>query len=607
MSGITRVAESELVVPRGFVIDEIAIDRLHAQLTRQPPEVTAVVAPIGDAPPGSSFRTVAQRAALQPPSRAFVTDEPHDGVALVRAGVEFELVGPRVRVAQGQILLDPGAASYDAEAPIGAFERAAAEGRSPFPRAPLVLFVGLEPESGRAIWARDLVNRLLDHGIEARLATVSEPDPPHLTRPCRPEAETVRALGPDVIVTLDDSALAIAPSWCERRSTVVVHHTGERTLATELVSWRLGVASGRVRAFIGSAVDAPTLAALCSRLCSGPFPAPPQPERDDEGDRVTRVRAPGPSLRVAVVHGSSGATPRLASFLSEAKAQGAITETFGPSDASTATDHHVVILAHDLDAAAGLELVKQRERRGLKTVVDVVVPTTSTTLAERCGRATASARDSQSTLEERGITVRVLPSLLTRSRLDELQRARRATEEDESVILGLVIDAGPSKRASAAMYAVSWLLDEDPTLAVELLSPVEPWSAGLRSHPRATMIGDGDTTAVARWRAQAWVGSAPSATDSARPRPLVEAAYLGIPTVFAADGRGDVDDELVGRWALSSPEDPNQWFAGLHACLEPTTDHSPLARRSDLLFGAKAGMSIVNRILGWASFAEPDR
>ena len=423
MSGITRVAESELVVPRGFVIDEIAIDRLHAQLTRQPPEVTAVVAPIGDAPPGSSFRTVAQRAALQPPSRAFVTDEPHDGVALVRAGVEFELVGPRVRVAQGQILLDPGAASHDAEAPIGAFERAAAEGRSPFPRAPLVLFVGLEPESGRAIWARDLVNRLLDHGIEARLATVSEPDPPHLTRPCRPEAETVHALGPDVIVTLDDSALAIAPSWCDRRSTVVVHHTGERTLATELVSWRLGVASGRVRAFIGSAVDAPTLAALCSRLCSGPFPAPPQPERDDEGDRVTRVRAPGPSLRVAVVHGSSGATPRLASFLSEAKAQGAITETFGPSDASTASDHHVVILAHDLDAAAGLELVKQREQRGLKTVVDVVVPTPSTTLAERCGTrdgiGTRFAVDARGAGYHRSRPAEPVDAI----RLDELQRA----------------------------------------------------------------------------------------------------------------------------------------------------------------------------------------
>ena len=189
-----------------------------------------------------------------------------------RRGVR--VVGRGVHVAQGQFwsIRVPRRTTPLRRSALASGPRQA--GARPFPVPPgVVRWLGARVGPGD-LGAR-LVNRLFDHGIEARLATVSESDPPHFTHPCRPERDTVRTLQPDIIVTLDDTALRQVPAWCDRRSTVVVHHTGERTLTTELVSWRLGASSGRIRALHGSAVDAPTLASLCSRLCSGPFPAPP--------------------------------------------------------------------------------------------------------------------------------------------------------------------------------------------------------------------------------------------------------------------------------------------------------------------------------------------
>ena len=143
------------------------------------------------------------------------------------------------------ITVDHGTVTHAAYDLAVELEDADSTGRSPFPRRPMVLLIGLTDDTGRAVWARDLVNVLLDQQTEARLAVPAPPPGPHLTRPCRPSPETVLALQPDVIVTLDDAALEVASSWCDRRSTVLVHHTGERTTSFELLSWRIGASYGR--------------------------------------------------------------------------------------------------------------------------------------------------------------------------------------------------------------------------------------------------------------------------------------------------------------------------------------------------------------------------
>ena len=148
-------------------------------------------------------------------------------------------------------------------------------GSSPFPRRPLVLFVACRPDPGLADWARRLVNDLLPHDVEGRLALTEVPPGVHLTRPCLPSAESIQALSPDIVVALDARAAADVPAWCTERKTVIIEFASDPQMQTELVSWRVGQASGRLRARIGRGVTAPELARLVSRLCAGPQPVPP--------------------------------------------------------------------------------------------------------------------------------------------------------------------------------------------------------------------------------------------------------------------------------------------------------------------------------------------
>ncbi len=600
-----RVDDATLVVPDTVVIDGIAVDRLHAQLARHGTEVGGVFAPILPVPPGSSYRVVAERAALLPSSVAFATSAPVRGAALVRAGTDFDVAGEEVAVRGGATLADPGAASHDPIAPVGALEPAVAESRSPFPRAPLVLFLGLQPESGTG----DLGPRPRQPPLRARgrgsprdrFATPAPAPEPALPAESRNASERCR---PDVIVTLDEAALTVAPRWCDRRSTVIVHHSGERTLSTDVLSWQIGESLGRLRALIGGRVDAPTLASLCNRLCAGPFPEPPVRSAATEDPPLT-VRVPRRSLRVAVVHGPRGPGTRLESFLDEAALQGAQTDTFGPTSAASATEHDVVLVSGDLDEDTSRQLLQARADRGRKTVVDVSDEEQLTPVVEACGRATAPTRAVRKSLERRGVTVRMLPSLTTRVRLAELRQARRSTQDPTSV-LGLVVDARADDQVQALGTAVTALLGVHGGLTVHVVGLGEGLAEALRPVPRLVVLPEASPADLARWRAQAWVGSAIDAGHDGRPRRLVEAGCLGIPTVFPLACRGDIDDALVSRWAIADPSSADQWLSGLEACLSDTVEVAELARRSDLLFGSNAGMSVVNRILGWASFVGAD-
>ncbi len=520
---------------------------------------------------------------------------------LVRPGVGFEVNDGRVVVSRGTVWVDPGAPSHDETASPGPMESAVDEGRSPFPRAPLVVLIALERESGRAVWASNLVNALLEHRVEARLALESPPPPPYRCRPCLPDQNSIQALQPDVIITLDDTALDVVPSWCDRRSTVLVHHTGERTLTAELVSWRVGEAAGRLRAFIGSSVAAPELASLCSRLVSGPFPVPPPRNLDPRRPTPTRVRSPRPPRRVTVVHAAGGPPDRLQHFLLEAAAQGATTSAISEREGAVATEHDVVVLTGDVDETQARQLVASRAAGGRQTVVDVTSSNRIPSTVDLCRRATASTRALQSLLEDRGVTVRALPDLLPRRRLAELSRAREADGARNSTTLSLLVDQPNPDELAAAVSALDALLESDETITLALYGDVDALPLDFRARTSVTLVGDNEPESITVGRVQVWLGSAASATRAGWPRPLVEAGYLGVPTVFATACRGDVDDALLCRWALPDPTRSNEWLGALRDCLTTADDHTELERRADFLFGRRAAMSIVNRLLGWAS------
>lgn len=565
-----------LVVPDDLVVDESVVARLERRLLTASPDVHAIVAPIGSPPPGSSFRTHAQRlgGAAFDGMQANDQNTPIAGAALVRQGTAFSVDGRCVRV-DGLSWTDTGTVTHDPNVAPHTLAPAQPVGTPVFPRSPLVVFLACEPDLGRATWARDMVNSLVHSGTEARLATASVPAPPHLTTPCAPTASTIDALGPDIVVTLDDAALDLAPTWCRRRSTVIVHHTGERRLDSEIQPWRLGVELGRVRAFIGSAIRPDDLAGLCSRLTSGPMPMPPTADLDDLERPIPSPirREPQRARRVTLVETSDVAEGRLERVLSEAAASGWHVERVRHHAIDAATDADVAVLSHDADPAVAEHLVRARRERGRRTVIDLGELTALTpalaALAADAGAATAATRPACAALASQGVVARYLPTIVTRDRLDELRAARteRNTDDDTTrlVVHATQVDA---EILAAVTEATSTVLERFPQVEVEMTT--------------------------------AW-GFTPAATIG-RPLWLMETAYAGIPAAFAAGAAGDIDDDLVCRWHVDSPRDVTAWVEVLASIVEAgDVAAERLATRGDLLFGPKAAQSIVNRAFGWGA------
>jgi hypothetical protein len=595
-----------LLLPPGWAIDPLVVDRLTARLADCETDTVAAVAPLSTTPSGASYRTHAERLCLQPGDAAFLTDAPVQGAALVRLPDRCAFADGIVRATSGRLLVDPGATVHDAMGTTAIVASATAEGRSPFPRRPLVLFIGIDHDLGVGVWARNLVNALLATDVEARLAVATRPGGPHLTGPCLPTADTVRALRPDVVVTLDDDAADAVPEWCDQRSTVIVHHTGERTLTAELVSWRIGDADGRLRALLGRAVDPGELAALVSRLTSGPMPIAPLV--DEDGELLVAPPTKRPATRpgrreVTVVRPSNRGGARLDAFVAEAAALGARARTVTSAAVDELIEHDVVMLSEDVDVEVGSAIALARSRVGRKTIVDVTRPTVPE-LAAFCAAATASREAVHDALEAAGIPVRMLPPLVTRSRLDFLRGARVELEPDDQRVLGLRIDSDESRQIDAVTRAIVGLLAADPEIAIECVGLVDQLPSELSEHPRVAVMRDLPADQAARWRVQAWIGSHEQADRVGRPTVLTESAYLGVPTVFSERNRGDIDDGIIGRFIIDAADDAERWLESLREVLaaDPVPMRAALATRADLLFGPKAGMSIVNRIMGWAGF-----
>jgi hypothetical protein len=168
-----------------------------------------------------------------------------------------------------------GAPRGDADADI--------DGRPPFPWRPVVVVLGTEDDLDLADHARGLVNGMIRHDVEARLAVAAVPDGLHLSGPCRPTLATLRALQPDVIVTLDPGARAVAePAAAENRTTVLVELLPDAHGDIEVGPLTIGRTDGRL---------GPGPAGSCTRRPRRPGPAcgpSPPARRPGRGARSPR-------------------------------------------------------------------------------------------------------------------------------------------------------------------------------------------------------------------------------------------------------------------------------------------------------------------------------
>ena len=172
-------AEPRLVVPEGLVIDESVRERLERRARARRPTRRRIAAEIARARAGRELPRARRVAALETRGRRTrrgvrrrVAD-PRRGAGAAARRVRVD--DGRVEVAGGLGARRPGRAGARSRRGRSARSQAASErGRPPFPRRPVVVFLGCEPFRD-ADWVRRLVNRLVRHDVEARIAT---PEPP---------------------------------------------------------------------------------------------------------------------------------------------------------------------------------------------------------------------------------------------------------------------------------------------------------------------------------------------------------------------------------------------------------------------------------------------
>src|SRR4051812_24771663 len=135
-------AEPRLVVPEGLLVDESVRERLVRGLAAAPADVVGIAAEIATLVPGASYRVhtewtaLENRAPLSPYRSAAVR-----GAVLVRPGIACAIRDGAVEVASGTVLVDPGAHVHDPHRAPGPLEVASEQGRPPFPRRPVVVFL----------------------------------------------------------------------------------------------------------------------------------------------------------------------------------------------------------------------------------------------------------------------------------------------------------------------------------------------------------------------------------------------------------------------------------------------------------------------------------
>jgi hypothetical protein len=558
----------------------------------------------------------------------------------LRPGVGADHLGDGVTM-DATILRDRGAYVHDPRREPGGLEVASERGRPPFPRRPVVVLVACEVDPDTAIWARDLVNELLGHDVEARLALPEVVAGPHLTRPCRSCAASLRALRPDVVVALDAVAGEQAPRWCrDDRSTVVVEFAAHLDERTAIVPWRIGRAAGRLRARIGPTVDAATFAGLVQRLCAGPHPIPPsdRPGGGPNDEAATRHRAgrthtsdrPQRSSEI-VLTGTTDAirSPRVEALASQLAA-GGVASTIAPAGrATTAREAGLVLLVGTPTSDAVDGLLSARHAAGKATVAqllpadvahdaddarDAAAPRLTARAAElavRCGRIVSPPGVVHAAATALGVRAHVLATLLAATRADALRQAwtKRVLRRSGAVTIGWQL--APARRLdgpylSAVATALARVLDERPDARLELVGDDDAVPAQLRSRGQVLISRAASPEMLAGWSMHVWTPALLRDCFDDDLGPFVETSHAGVPSVLPAPGRAVIDGYVNAELVVSDWEAADGWVAAVHRLLDDEGARSARAREaanwSHAIHGPNASMAAVHRFLGWASY-----
>jgi hypothetical protein len=642
---------SVLVMPEGWVIDELSRERLARQLEQAPAHIRGVVAETGVLPQGSSYRVHSERLCMAPLSVAVDADRDGlHGAALLRSGVPFEIRDDGVAVDDTDLLVDPGAHVHDPWRRVAPPEDASPLGRPPFPRRPTVVLLACEPQVEALDWARSLVNNLIRRDVEGRLAMLEIAEGLHLTQPCLPSEESIRVLRPDVILALDQTALGRIPAWCDSdRRCVAVELIPDVVTTVELVSWQLGRAQGRIRARVGRRMDAPSLVSLVNRLCSGPHPAPPRdsstsgPGNRSIGRSIGRSRAnhltprseslPSRSVLVVTTDANDADRHPLHGLVDHLLAAGhtARIAQFGSYKRETLRNADVVIIGADVDNADLVELIEARRLGGRPTVtyMDQSAITSTAGPVERDRKlATAGARLVRSSqcattgssavlalLRTLDVRAHLLPPLIPRAEASELRSARRGHTRYSDPVIGWHVgtEGNPCPDYVAAVTdAVLAELEERSHARVEIVGDASHLPSGVVAHPRISVLRErprGD--AISRWAAHIWTPALVDGLVADDARSFVEVSGVGVPTVLpepvlALIGGYPPPGLLVREFGRA-----DEWIESIRSVLESESTRSRLSRaaiqRFDTMNGAAASAITVNRLLGWALYKHDTR
>jgi hypothetical protein len=630
-----------LAIPDGWVIDQLAHERLARQLTHAPDHISGVVAATSELPSGASYRVHAERLALQPLSEAAETTRVSvEGAVLLRPGVPFETRDGGVEVEAGALLVDPGAHVHDPWRPIGPLGHASESGRPPFPRRPVVVLLACEPDVEALDWARSLVNNLVRRDVEGRHAMLEVSEGLHLTQPCLPSELTIQTLRPDVIVTLDQTALDRAPAWCGGdRSCVIVELTPDVAATSELVSWQLERARGRVRARIGRRIDAPGFVSLVNRLCAGPHAVPPTdpgaPTAAVATVRALLKRAPAPlpeppvrrSIMVLTGYGDSAGQAALPGLLDHLNRAGHAAETVHveSGDARAVHEADVVVISAGNGPEVD-ELIASRRLAGRPIIAnvglsDVLTGAGSPDVSERRPAAPARALSSAAMtgsaavyahLRTLGLRAHLLPHLLTREFASELRIARATRNRFSDPVIGWHAGSAGTPTPGyidAVVDALLKLLEERPHLVVETDGDQSRIPAGFLAHPRVGAVSDRPRgEALSRWIVLLWSPPILDHDVADDTRPFVEASAVGVPTVLPHTAQAAIAGFPSPGALVERLDQPDDWLAGLRSHLDNDVTWSRQSaesvRRFDVMHSAGGSDVAVNRFLGWALFKE---
>jgi hypothetical protein len=493
------------------------------------------------------------------------------------------------------------------------------------------------------------VNRLIRTNIEARIAM---PDPAagvHLTRPCAPVEATIRALAPDVVVTLDAAAAGQVDGWCAGdRSTVVVALDPALSDPMELVSWQIGRARGRLRARIGPWVDVVAFAALVGRLCAGPHPMPPtdQPQlleiRTPVREHWATDEPPGdiwpvPTAGCVVITGAldAAASARAAGLVDNLEAAGVLVEVARAAHAPAAREAAIVVL---VGAASGPDLdalIAARRRAGLPTVVDLDrgdveladdadrggeaslrLTARARAIVDACGLVMSPVGGLHELAAAAAPRALIVPTLLTRARAAALRDARTPPAVPGALLaIGWRIGAGGSQcdYQDAVAEGIALAL-HDRRNRVEIVGAAADVPAALRGLERVAIVPEPigpeqelDPETVAGWAVHVWTPARAGDEIVDDARLFEEASSAGVASVMAVAARGGVDGYVSPFVIVDDAANAEAWANALHHVLDDARVREKRAeearRRSDAVDGAPASKAVVSRFVGWARHA----